>query len=87
LLQANGFDPWDYICLGTDFDGVIHPINLFLEEADLTELAVCLLQHLAHYYESPKCPISNSNKYFYPPSTILNKVMYENAQRFLKRWL
>jgi microsomal dipeptidase-like Zn-dependent dipeptidase len=84
LFERNAINPWDYMCLGTDFDGAIHPINFFLQESDLPLLASCLQQHIVDYYTNPHCPISQDHRL--SPELVINKIMYGNAQAFLEKW-
>ena len=57
LLYENGYDPFTFVGMGTDYDGAINPVNNFLQEADMPDLAEYLKCHIENYYADPNCPI------------------------------
>lgn len=81
-LNAAGYAPWDYMALGTDFDGAINPVNYFVQERDLRGFSYYLKMHIDNYLQGTECHLFL--KHQISSEEILEKLMYKNAVRFLK---
>jgi len=82
-LYSQGEAPFDSMCMGTDFDGAINPINNFVEESAMPDLAKYLKMHLQEYLSDAGCLLKNINL---SPDQIISKIMSENALQFFARW-
>jgi hypothetical protein len=71
---------WKHICIGTDFDGVINPINVCRTAADIPEFYELLVKHFDFYMrligieEKMLCGLQ--------PKEILNMIFYKNLEEF-----
>jgi hypothetical protein len=76
-------DPWKIICLGSDFDGIINPLNKFRTSADLQALAETLLKYLTAYWASGNGKIP---KYYLSIDAhdVVYQIMYKNAYDFIE---
>lgn len=82
LLDANEYCPWDYISLGTDFDGAINPVNYFVQEKDMEEFSKWLKVHAEEFLLSPECKLRLKNQI--SANEIIDRIFYKNAQRFIR---
>jgi hypothetical protein len=83
-LYSQSEAPFDTMCMGTDFDGAINPINNFTEESAMPDLAKYLKIHLQDYLSDPNCPLKNIAL---SPDQIISKIMSENALQFFENGL
>ena len=83
LLDANDLFAWDMISLGTDFDGIIDPLNSFWTAEQLPFLADFLERHV-HNYVSTK-PYKNSFNNL-DADEIIDRVFSSNAHSFFRKW-
>lgn len=83
LLDSNNLSAWDIICLGTDFDGIISPIDKYCTSDKLHDLYVDLLP-IADYYVQHKTFRYTPN--WISANDILDKIFSKNADAFLKRF-
>lgn len=82
LLDSHSMRAWDITCMGTDFDGMISPVNGYLTAADMPSLYKNLRKH-AEEYLAVKAFTLLSNRL--TAEQILNKVFHDNAVDFLSR--
>lgn len=81
VCKNKGFDPWKHICLGTDYDGIINPLNEFRTAESLPNLRTALISHLDDYW--------NGSSPFIPKNTggnsteVIDRIMYKNALQFI----
>ena len=83
VLYRNGRNSWDYMAIGSDFDGAINPVNYFLQLSDMPELANYLQQHLEDYYQSTECIFTAEDRL--DPATVIEKICFNNAGGFMER--
>lgn len=85
LLDMNNRYAWSTQTLGTDFDGIIDPINGYWTAADMDDLDDFLLMHAFNYINGIKepCPLQLSQNRNIKAEEIVDKVMTGNALRFL----
>jgi Membrane dipeptidase (Peptidase family M19) len=79
----NDFEnPWQCIALGSDYDGIINPLDSFRDSSTVEELRNNLIAHLDDYWSSnakiPKNYKGNS-------SQIIHQIMYQNAFDFITK--
>jgi microsomal dipeptidase-like Zn-dependent dipeptidase len=77
-------NPWRMICLGSDLDGVINPLNKFRTAADFQNLANALLQYVQEYWGSANSTIPK-NHLGMDAHDVVYQIMYSNALEFIKR--
>lgn len=58
LLDQNDLFAWGNVCLGTDYDGIVNPINGYWTHREFPELDDFLLMH-AHNYMQSNPPLRN----------------------------
>jgi microsomal dipeptidase-like Zn-dependent dipeptidase len=81
ILDAKGLYAWNHTCIGSDFDGVINPINYFLSEESMPLLKQNLRYHATQFMnDEPKL----KNRNLLDPNIIVDKILYLNALRFIR---
>jgi microsomal dipeptidase-like Zn-dependent dipeptidase len=93
-------NPWSVQCIGSDFDGMINPLDYFWTAKDLNALRSGLLYHARKYAENEiaNLPASNSERVFtektsynsekvISPDEVVNRIMTDNAYNFISRCL
>jgi hypothetical protein len=88
LLDMNGRFAWNIQCLGTDFDGIIDPINGYWTSKELDDLDDYLLKHAFNYLKGVKlpCPLQQERNKAITPEEVVDRVMTGNALNFLSRF-
>jgi hypothetical protein len=76
-------NPWECICLGSDYDGVVNPLNQYRDASTLSLLYQNLIVYLQEYWESnnPIIPKGYQNN---DAATVIYDIMYSNAYRFIE---
>jgi len=72
-------DAWNYICIGTDFDGLINPINICTNISQLFNIEDVLVKNLSGFALGMGITLNDT------PQNIANKIMYENGHRFVEK--
>ncbi|MBN4066082.1 membrane dipeptidase [Candidatus Amoebophilus asiaticus] len=70
-------DPWKHICIGSDFDGLINPVDFCKTSQDFGKIDVCLKTHLLEYANLIGVDIDDIDK-------ISHQIMFQNAFDFLE---
>lgn len=85
LLDSQGLFSWGVQCLGTDYDGMIDPINGFWTAENLPTLEDYLLMHAYNYMNSGSV---NLNKSFnrIDPEEIVSRFMSDNVYNFVMNY-
>jgi hypothetical protein len=97
LPWMQGTSPWDHLCIGSDYDGLINPINGYDNITDLTKMRADLKKHLPQadlYIEGDNL---KALKYTADGKvdiafldSVIEQVMFTNGvkmvARFLKNW-
>ncbi|MGX5817784.1 membrane dipeptidase [Chitinophaga lutea] len=84
LYDRHDLFAWDNIAIGSDFDGVINPLNGFLTAETMPFLLSYLERHVNNYMIAPDNPLKPYNSI--PASEIVNRIFSLNAGAFMKRW-
>lgn len=84
VLDAHGLPAWDTLCIGSDFDGTIDPLDGIWSARELNVLANALLDCASDYLRGAPSLRMESNRQT-APETILHKFTIDNARRFLQR--
>ncbi len=75
-------DPWKIICVGSDLDGIINPLNRFRRSDKLQNLAASLLKYLNQYWASGKNKIPIIHKGT-PAPDVIDHIFHKNAYDFI----
>lgn len=81
VLDSQGIFAWDCIALGTDFDGIIDPLNAFWTQEEIPFLADFLERHVYNYMSKHTFNLTENN---IEADEIVARVMSQNALQFLK---
>ena len=82
VLDQAGLFAWDCLCLGTDFDGIIDPLNAFWTAEEIPFLADFLERHAFNYIQNNRYVIAENN---IDADEIVSRIMTTNALKFLER--
>lgn len=93
LKSKNSKDPWNHICIGSDYDGMIEPMKICYNVTGIDDLEYNLLKWLpiaakAYYEENGgveaiQHELTDLNKL----KSKVRKIMFENGIRFVNNWL
>ncbi len=84
ILDAENLQAWDIIAIGSDFDGIIDPLNGFWTAEQFPLLEEALSKHAHNYLTNPN-PIKNQfNKI--SVKDLMDKVFRLNGINFLQRY-
>ena len=89
VLDLNGQYAWGIQALGTDFDGIIDPINGYWTSQELNKLDDYLLMHVYNYIKEVKepCPLIQARNKSISPEHIVERVMTSNALNVLSKMM
>ncbi|MET0298458.1 MAG: membrane dipeptidase [Flavitalea sp.] len=76
-------NPWQCICIGSDFDGIINPLNEFRTINKLEDLLTCLQRYLEEYWKRPGWVIPPNT--YGEPSDIMYQIGYYNLVSFTEK--
>lgn len=85
VLNSANLNAWDIQCIGSDFDGIINPIDGYYTYTDLTTLRLHLIQHAEDYLKSKRAKVLKPQNQM-TGVQIIDKFLADNADGFLKRW-
>ncbi|QJW91108.1 peptidase M19 [Spirosoma taeanense] len=83
LLDQHDLFAWGNICLGTDYDGIVNPINGYWTHREFPELDAFLLMHVHNYMRNAP-PLRNASNRLHEDE-IVARFMGTNALDFFKR--
>jgi microsomal dipeptidase-like Zn-dependent dipeptidase len=86
VLDGAGYFGWGIQSLGTDFDGVVDPLNGYWTSEDLTYLDDYLLKHAYNYMQAGGKNLKEASNRNIDPEEIVSRVMTDNAYVFLKKY-
>ncbi|MFT3907966.1 MAG: membrane dipeptidase [Ferruginibacter sp.] len=85
LLDQNDIFAWDYIAIGSDFDGVIDPINMFWSAEEMDDLVQYIERHAFNFFNDPATKLKNSfNKI--EPINAVERIFHYNAYEFMRKY-
>ncbi|MGA9588688.1 MAG: hypothetical protein WBV11_02545, partial [Salegentibacter sp.] len=89
VLDADGQYAWGIQCLGTDFDGIIDPIDGYWTSEQIDYLDDYLLMHVYNYVKEVKfpCPLLQERNKNVDPEKIVERFMTGNALEVLSRMM
>lgn len=85
LLDAHDLFAWDCIAIGSDFDGIINPLNGFLTSEVMGDLQAYLERHAYNYMNNRGKVILKSYNQI-GADEIVNRVFSNNALMFMQKW-
>ena len=86
VLDSHGLFAWGSLALGTDFDGIVDPINGYWTHEQLPVLSDYLLMH-AHNYLTSNSPLALATNRAVHEEEIVSRIMSDNALAFLLKYL
>jgi microsomal dipeptidase-like Zn-dependent dipeptidase len=81
LLDHQGLDAWNIQTLGSDFDGIIDPVNMYWTAEDMADLEQNLLTHASRFMAQFGTTLHSKNQI--AATEIIQNFMYRNAECFL----
>ncbi len=85
LLDTNGLFAWGNIAIGSDYDGIVDPLNSFWTTEQFPDLKSFLERHAFNYMQNDSGRLKNSfNKI--SSDIIVQKIFQTNAWEFFERW-
>lgn len=85
LLDSQGLFAWGIQCIGSDYDGMIDPINGFWTAENLPTLEDYLLMQAHTYMKNNAGKLQNSINRI-DPEEIVNRVMGDNTYNFVMKY-
>jgi microsomal dipeptidase-like Zn-dependent dipeptidase len=83
VLDKEGLFGWGIQTIGSDFDGIVNPINGLWTAENMKDLAEEMRNHAEDYLSKNRNRLSDFNRL--DAETIIERVMHENAMEFIKR--
>lgn len=83
ILSSAGIFPWGIAAIGSDFDGIVDPLNGYWTHEDLACLDDYLLMHAYNYMQGNGKNLAVGSTT--DPEEIVSRVMNINAMEFLRR--
>ncbi len=85
LLDDNGLPAWSNMCIGSDYDGIVDPLNSFWTSEQYPDLKSYLERHAFNYMQNYSSRLRNSfNKI--SADIIIQNLFQTNAWNFFEKW-
>ena len=85
LLDDNDLYAWGNIAIGSDYDGLVDPLNSFWTAEQFEDLAGYLERHAYRYLEERPNRLKNSfNKV--KADFVIQSIFRDNAWNFFRKW-
>ncbi|MBI1342086.1 MAG: peptidase M19 [Terrimonas sp.] len=85
LLDDHGLYAWGNMAIGSDYDGLVDPLNAFWTAEEFDDLAAFFERHAYNYFKDQPGRIKHAiNKL--SADQVVQQIFRENAWQFLKRW-
>jgi microsomal dipeptidase-like Zn-dependent dipeptidase len=85
LLDANNLFAWGNLAIGSDYDGIVDPLNSFWTMEQYPDLKSFLERHAFNYMQNSSSRLKNGfNKI--TSDVIVQNIFQNNAWKFLERW-
>jgi hypothetical protein len=78
-------NPWEIIAIGSDFDGIINPVNQFPTLVYMSELKQALQGKIEIYLNDLSCDPYVKSLTTSTPTQIADQIFHDNAYKFLER--
>jgi len=86
VLDNAGFFAWGNQSIGTDFDGIVDPLNGYWTEEELPFLDDYLLKHAYNYMQSDGRNLKLAGNRNIDHEEIVSRVMTDNAYEFFRKY-
>lgn len=86
LLDSVGLPAWSNICIGSDYDGIVDPINSFWTLEQYPDLKSYLERHAFNYMQNEAAARLKNSFNKIGSDTIIQNVFQINAWEFFKKW-
>jgi microsomal dipeptidase-like Zn-dependent dipeptidase len=83
VLDNEGLFCWGIQSIGSDFDGIVNPINGLWTAENMKDLAEEMLKHAEDYLSKNRIKLHDFNRI--NAEAIVERVMHQNAMEFIKR--
>ena len=83
VLNGKGLFAWGLQAIGSDFDGIVDPINGLWTAAEMDQLAEALLHHAQSYLETNNADLIPENRI--KAKEVVDRLMWRNADDFLRK--
>ncbi len=77
-------NPWKCLALGSDYDGVINPLNSYRDASTIPKLRNHLITHLNKYWEDRQCIIPKNHGGM-NAETVVHAILFQNAYNFMAK--
>jgi len=84
LLDRQGFPAWDCMAIGSDFEGIINPLNGYLTAETLVHLEQYTERYAFNYMQVGGKKLKPFNQI--PADEIVNRIFHTNGLDFLRRF-
>jgi len=85
LLDGHGLFAWGNVAIGSDFDGLVDPLNSFWTAEEFDDLAGYLERHAYNYFgKQPERMTQAFNKL--TADAVIQRIFHDNAWEFLQKW-
>lgn len=91
-LVATPEDPakgWSHLCLGTDYDGVINPIDIYPQSADMKDLKKDLVDFwnaMGKHADPAIAQLYTAHRYGQSTNALVEKLLWGNGMEFLRKY-
>lgn len=85
LLDRNGLPAWNNLAIGSDYDGIVDPMNGFLTSASMPDLQQYVERYAFRYVQDEAKHILRPENCI-SSSEIVHRVFTQNGMDFLKKW-
>ncbi len=81
-------DPWDHVCLGSDYEGVINPLDIYYYASDLVRLESRWTIFFMNAINNPLKSFDIYREVMEPgkAAEYVKRILWGNSQRFLERY-
>lgn len=85
LLDDNGLYAWGHMAIGSDYDGLVDPLNSFWTAEEYDDLSNFVERHAYNYFRDHPERMKNSFNHV-SADQVVQYIFRDNAWNFLKRW-
>ncbi|WP_207425071.1 membrane dipeptidase [Pedobacter sp. SYSU D00535] len=86
LLDANGLPAWKHLAIGSDYDGIVDPINSFWTVEQYDYLKSHLERHAFNYLQHHGDRLKQTENRNITAHQIVTNIFQTNAWQFFERW-
>jgi microsomal dipeptidase-like Zn-dependent dipeptidase len=86
LLDRNNLPAWDCLALGTDFEGIINPLNGYLTAETIVQLEQYMERYAFNYMNGPGKNLQYGKNNAIQADEIVHKIFNANGINFISRY-